>query len=75
MSQDRSEVLLNVVTLDTQCNPATYYVYLKGLDADAEYRMEEDGGVYTGAALMYAGLPIPRMKNEYEAWQVHFVRV
>lgn len=88
-SGDKSEALLQVVTLNTQCNPAQEYVRLRGLDEKAFYRMEEvdacadavsemkkeDEKIYSGAALMYAGIPVPRLKNEYCAWQVHFTQV
>lgn len=37
-------------------------------------REEASGEVYTGAALMYAGVPIPAMIGEYQAVQMHFIR-
>ena len=75
VSEEKDKALVSVVTLDTQCNPATYYVKLKGLDLETSYKVEETGSIYSGAALMYAGLPIPRMKDEYESWQVHLTQV
>lgn len=30
--------------------------------------------VYTGAALMYAELPVPKHRGEYVAWQIHLIR-
>lgn len=72
---DEEMALLCVVAQDTQCNPATSYVHLKGLEPEAVYRMEETGEVYMGAALMYAGIPVPRMENEYVAWQVCFLKI
>ena len=79
-STDGSEALLHVVTTNTQCNAATSYVRLKGLIPNALYRMElSDEGTqeqcYSGSALMCAGLPIPRLNNEYVAWQVHLIAV
>ena len=71
----RDQALVCIVTLDTQCNPATYYVKLQGLENDAYYKVEETGSIYQGAALMYAGLPIPRMANEYESLQMHLSRI
>ncbi|MDO4298732.1 MAG: alpha-galactosidase [Lachnospiraceae bacterium] len=73
-AQDGSEVLLNVVTLAAHFNGPSLYVRLRGLEEDAVYRMEETGAEYPGSALMYAGVPIPKMTDDYQAWQVHFVR-
>lgn len=72
---NEQEVLLNIVTLSTHCNPATEYVRLKGLDPKAVYCVEETGREYTGAALMYAGLPIPRMEDEYQGLQFYLKKV
>ena len=89
---DGSEAL---VTLDTQCNPATEYVKLRGLGEDKKYRVEvvgmQTGGEngqringtpnsvepehYTGAQLVHAGLPVPRLGNEYKSWQVYIKEV
>lgn len=71
VSEDGSEVLLNVVLQRTQANKPVGYVKLKGLKADAVYRDEGTGASYYGGALMEAGLPLPDMR-EYEAYQVHF---
>ena len=71
---NEEEVLLNIVTVATHCNPATEYVRLKGLDPQAIYHDEVSGKDYSGAALMYAGMPIPRMSNEYQGLQVYFTK-
>ena len=92
---DGSEALVTVVTLNTQCNPATEYVKLRGLGEDKKYRVEvvgmQTGGengqringtpnavepeYYTGAQLVYAGVPVPRLGNEYKSWQVYVKEV
>lgn len=92
---DGSEALVTVVTLNTQCNPATEYVKLRGLGEDKKYRVEvvgmQTGGengqringtpnavepeYYTGAQLVHAGLPVPRLGNEYKSWQVYVKEV
>ncbi len=38
-------------------------------------RKQLEGRIYDGAALMGAGVPIPMELGEYEAMQVHFIRV
>lgn len=92
---DESEALVTVITMDTQCNPATEYVKLRGLGEDKKYRvevvgMQTDGEnvqringtpnavepeYFTGAQLVYAGLPVPRLGNEYKSWQVYVKEV
>ena len=92
---DESEALVTVITMDTQCNPATEYVKLRGLGEDKKYRVEvvgmQTGGengqringtpnavepeYYTGAQLVYAGVPVPRLGNEYKSWQVYVKEV
>lgn len=72
---DGSEALVNVVTLNTHCNPPARYLFCRGLLPDALYRGVETGKVYSGAALMYGGWPIPLKAGEYNAWQLHLVRV
>ena len=79
VSEDNSEALLNIVTLDTHCNSPVPYVRCKGLDANKMYRLEntdgyyKQGSVYSGSALMYAGIPVPIVSKEYQAFQMHFV--
>lgn len=69
---DQSEALLNTVTMESYGNPPTRYVKLKGLAPEAVYRDEFTGKLYGGAALMTAGIPVPRMEGEYQSWQAHF---
>ena len=71
ISEDKGEVLLNVVTLDSHGNNPVSYIRLKGLDEAGVYHCEADGKFYCGAALMEAGIPVPAMEGEYQAWQMH----
>ncbi len=74
-AENMKEVLLNVVTLDTHCNGATSYVKLKGLNEKAWYYIEGEETLYSGSGLMYGGIPIPHMNDEYQSWQAHFIQV
>lgn len=71
---DKSEALLSIVTLDTHDNAPVRYVRCKGLEPEAVYRDAQSGKCYTGAALMYAGIPVPFCRKEYMAWQIHLTR-
>lgn len=70
VSEDKKQVLINVVRLDVQGNMAATYVKLKGLKKEAVYIDSYTGNVYTGAALMQLGLLLPFPKAEYEAYQI-----
>ncbi len=74
VSEDKQEALLNIVSLDTHGNDPTTLVRCRGLQSDATYA-DEAGRHYCGAALMAMGFPVPRESGEYNAWQVHLVRV
>lgn len=74
-AEDGSEALLNVVMLENHGNMTVNYVKLCGLDEDAWYKEENGERVYSGSALMEAGLPMPVKMGEYLAYQIHLVRV
>ena len=44
---------------------------MRGLDPEKPYLCESTGKIYSGAALMYAGYPVPVVMGEYKTWQVH----
>ncbi len=72
--EDRSEVLLNIVMLEMHGNMTASYVRLQGLDENAVYQDQESGKIYSGAALMDAGIPILASMSEYQAMQIYLVR-
>lgn len=74
-ARDKSESLLNVITLDTHGNASTQYIKCKGLNPDVNYIMEGTEMVYSGKALMSAGIPIPYMTGEYQSWQFYFCSI
>ena len=75
VSKDQKQALVNTVRLDVQGNMAATYVKLKGLKKEAMYIDDATGNVYTGAALMEAGLPLPFPRTEYEAYQIALTEV
>ncbi len=72
---DKSECLLNIVSLTTHANAPVNYVKCKGLLAEKTYLCEQTNKKYSGSALMSLGLPMPFVLGEYHAWQLHFVEV
>ena len=73
VSEDRKEVLLNVVLQEIHGNMTVNYVKLQGLKCSAIYRDTETGKIYNGAALMEAGIPMPVEMGEFKAYQMHLI--
>lgn len=73
VSEDKSETLLNYVLTKKEAYQDVYYLKLRGLEEAALYQ-DEEGKVYTGAALMYGGIPMNRDIGEYESIQKYFVK-
>lgn len=74
-AEDGGEALISVVATNVHCNAPTYFIPCKGLLPDAVYRDADSGKTYGGAALLNAGIPLPAGLKEYQAWQMHLVRV
>lgn len=75
VAEDGSEALVNVVMLEKHGNMTVNYVQLRGLDEDALYQDEAGVHVYSGSALMEAGVPLPVEMGEYGGYQIHFFKV
>ena len=74
VGNSQEEVLLNVVMEEIHGNMTVNYVQLRGLDEGALYKEQATGRIYSGAALMHGGMPLPAEFGEYRAYQYHFVR-
>ncbi len=72
---DQSKALLHIITTNIHCNAPDQYIKLKGLCPDASYRIEETGVVYSGSALMYGGIRVPLIPDEYQAFAMHLTRI
>ena len=72
--KEQSKVLLNIVMQVIHGNMTVNYVKLQGLEETAIYREEKSGKRYTGAALMYGGMPLPIEPGEYQAYLYCFVK-
>ena len=66
VSKDKKETVVCGVRLHSEANPHIYLFYPQGLDADMKYEDIATGKVYTGAALMKAGLPLPLTTGDYQ---------
>lgn len=66
VSKDKKETVVNGVQLRSEANPHIHLIYLEGLEPEAHYEDEKTGHVYTGAALMKAGIPLPVRIGDYQ---------
>ena len=73
-ARDGSEALVNLVVTHVRANGAYPYVKLRGLTADACYRLDGADQIYSGASLMYGGFSFPLKWGDYPAHQLHFTR-
>ncbi|SFG42983.1 alpha-galactosidase [Oribacterium sp. WCC10] len=74
VAPDGSEALINIVLKKSQANARIKNVHLKGLCADAMYRLEGTEQVLSGAALMYGGYAINLSSGDYSSAQLHFIK-
>lgn len=72
VDEDQKQALCSVVLLEKHGNMPVIYVRLQGLKEGAKYRDHATGAVYSGAALMAYGMPIPVGLGEYQSWQILF---
>ncbi|MGI6109840.1 MAG: alpha-galactosidase, partial [Eubacteriaceae bacterium] len=75
VSENQDRAVLQVVTTDTRFKAPTEYILLKGLKKDSFYQSRESGKIYSGSALMSAGIFLPRFREEYKALKIHFEEV
>ena len=75
LSEDRRQVLLNVVIQDVHGNMAIPYIRLQGLESGRMYHEETLGITYSADALMDAGMPVPIQDGVYHAFQLIFTRL
>lgn len=72
VSKDKKETIVRGVQLRNEGNPMVHLIRLEGLDGKMHYEDTATGKVYTGAALMKAGLPIMPGKGDYQPLKYHF---
>ncbi|MDO5337818.1 MAG: alpha-galactosidase [Eubacteriales bacterium] len=72
VSKDKRESIVDGVMLKNEPNPHIHLIYLRGLDPSTRYQDKKTGQVYTGAALMKAGIPLPVGCGDYQPIEFHF---
>ena len=71
---DKGQSLVLGVIPRKYANPPITLIRLRGLDPEALYEEKRTGQMYTGAVLMYAGIPLPVPETDYQAVRFDFVR-
>ena len=85
VSPEKDETLLSLVVTHPRANAKPLHLRLKGLDPAARYRIArreifdaflpegewEPPACWSGAALLYAGLTLPRMMGDYPSLRLH----
>ncbi len=75
VSKDKKETIVNGVQLRNEPNPHIHLIYPEGLLPKERYKDTATGAVYTGAALMKAGIPLPVGEGDYQPIKYHFVMI
>jgi len=75
VSEDKKQVLVHGMIFRTEANMLRYPVRLRGLDAAKKYRLNETGQIYTGKALMEAGILLPKAWGDYVPVELCFTQV
>lgn len=72
VSKDKKETVVNGVMLRSEANPHIHILRLEGLASDEHYRDVESGEIYTGAALMKAGISLLPGLGDYRPIKFRF---
>ena len=75
VAKDKSETVLQYVQIMNEASKPVQRIRLMGLDAEATYRLEENGMEFSGAFLMNSGFDVPNMWGDYQSYLARFVRV
>lgn len=71
VSSDKREALVSVVLGTSHAAPPFRNLRFKGLNPAFQYRIGENGMLYSGEYLMKAGYPVPQMQGDYSAFQIY----
>lgn len=75
VSKDQSEVLVTYIQVLGRPNYHSRRIRLKGLKEHSIYKNQETGSIYSGGALMYAGINMTDVHGDFRGRLLHFVEV
>jgi len=67
VSGDRSEAFAAFFRVLAEPNAPLYRLTLQGLDPEKTYRLEETGETFGGDELMHFGLPVERLRGDFQS--------
>lgn len=73
VSENRKEALVHGAIFHTEPNHTQYHIRLRGLLPEINYRLAENGNIYSGAALMNGGILLPKSWGDYAPVEMHFI--
>ncbi len=73
VSKDQSEALVTFVQVMMRPNYHSRNIRLKGLNPDKNYRIEGEERIYSGEALMYAGIQVQNPWGDFRGTLIHVV--
>ena len=73
VSKDKKEVLVTYIQVMAEPNYHSRRLQLKGLDPHTFYEVEETKKIYSGEALMYAGMNMARLFGDFKGQIIHLV--
>ncbi len=74
VAEDGSEAFAAYVRVLAEPNAPLDWLKFKGLEPHAKYRTGENGPLYGGDQLMYAGLPIPALHGDFQSYVWRFTK-
>ena len=75
VSKDKSEALVTCIQVMGRPNYHSRRIKLKGLEENSMYKNEETNEIYSGGALMNAGINITDLYGDYSGTLIHFIRL
>lgn len=75
VSKDKTEALVTYIQVLSRMNYKSRRIKLKGLDPMKLYQLEEDQHIFSGDALMKAGICIQNMWGDFKGKLLHFIEV
>ena len=73
VSKDKKEALVTFVQVLMRPNYHSRRICLKGLDPNKKYRIEGEEHIYSGEAMMYAGIQVENPWGDYRGKLLHIV--
>ncbi len=75
VSKDKEEALFTYVQVLNQPNQHSRKIYLKGLNPDYDYQVEDSGEIYAGDTLMKAGMLISGLWGDFRGKLIHLKKL